>query len=110
MVGPPPKPPPQIVSPGAHNSIVLAAYCGPITIGGAPNWRIKSSEGFPNRTTAATWSATSGAIGWGMYDRNAAGTSDGTAAEVTKPATAAPCEYPPSTIRVFGQFAAMDWT
>ena len=36
MVGPPPAVPSQMVSPGAHFSIVLATYAGPITIGGAP--------------------------------------------------------------------------
>jgi len=30
-------------------------------------------------------------------------------ADVTKPATTAPCEKPPSTILVLGQFAAVAW-
>ena len=42
-----------------------------------------------------------------MNDKYSAGTPAGTDAEVTKPATAAPWEYPPSTILVLGQLAAV---
>src|SRR6478672_7319573 len=87
--------------------MVLAAYSGPTTTGGAPTSRMKLSEGLPNRVTAATRSATSGGIGAGT---SAAGTPSGTTAEVTNPATTAPCENPPSTILVLGQFAAVAWT
>src|SRR5215217_8147488 len=104
MLGPPGGAPLQIVSSGAHKSMVLAAYSGPMTIGGAPTSRRNRSDGLPNRVTAAMWSATSGGIGEGT---SAAGTPSGTAAEVTKPATTAPCENPPSTILVLGQFAAV---
>jgi len=65
-VSPPFGSPLQIVSPGAHNWIVLGAYGGPIVMGGAPCARRKSFDGPPNRTTAATWLATSGGIGWGV--------------------------------------------
>src|ERR1700758_353657 len=99
-------PVPQIESPGAHNSRVLGLYRGPMAIGGAPYCPSHWSEGVPKSVTAATWFAISGDIGFGTA---AAGTPGGTAAEVTKPATAAPWEYPPSTSRVLGQFAAMDW-
>src|SRR6476646_11321349 len=106
-LGPPGGAPLQIVSPAAHRSMVLAAYNGPMTTGGAPTSRMNWSDGLPNRVTAATWSATSGGIGAGT---SAAGTPSGTTAEVTNPATTAPCENPPSTILVLGQFAAVVWT
>src|ERR1700736_4514882 len=105
MLAPPTGAPLQIVSSGAHSSMVFAAYSGPMAIGGAPTSPINRSEGFPNRVTAATWLATAGGIGAGT---NAAGTPSGITAEVTKPDTTAPCENPPSTIRVLGQFAAID--
>src|SRR5215207_33142 len=107
MLGPPGGAPLQIVSSGPHRSMVLAAYSGPMTTGGAPTSRMNRSDGLPNRTTAAMWLATSGGIGGGT---SPAGTPSGTAADVTKPATTAPCEKPPSTIRVWGQFAAVAWT
>src|SRR5689334_7896592 len=91
--GLPPGTPSQMSSPSAHKSIVLGAYRGPIVTGGAPFSRMNCSEGFPNRTTAATCLALSGGIGWGMYDMYAAGTSGGMTAEVSKPAKAAPWEY-----------------
>src|ERR1700754_2349674 len=103
-VGPPSGAPLQIVSPSAHRSIVFGTYSGPMTTVGAPAPRSQLSEGLPNSTTAATWLATSGGIGGGT---NAAGTPSGTTAAVVKPATAAPCENPPSTILVLGQFAAV---
>jgi hypothetical protein len=55
--------------------MVWAAYSGPIAAGGPPTSRINPSEGFPNRATAATWSATSGGIGAGT---NPAGIPSGT--------------------------------
>src|SRR6516164_10295666 len=76
-----------------------------MTIAGAPYFCNHGPDGVPNSVTAATWFATSGGMGWGTI---AAGTPGGTAAEVTKPATAAPWEYPPSTSLVLGQFAAID--
>src|ERR1700722_7891980 len=103
MLGGPGGAPLQIVSPGAHKSMVLGAYNGPMTIVGAPASRRNSSDGLPNRATAATWPATSGGIGWGTRP---AGMPSGIAAEVTKPAKAAPWENPPSTILVLGQLAA----
>src|SRR5258708_883137 len=84
----------------------LGTYSGPMTTVGAPASRMKLSEGSPNGATAATWSATSGGIGWGT---RAAGTPSGMTADVTKPATTAPCEKPPSTILVLGQLAAVAW-
>src|SRR5437879_12891713 len=78
-----------------------------MAIGGAPTISINRFDGVPNRVTAATWSATSGGIGLGT---SAASTPSGIAADVTKPITAAPCEYPPSTILVLGQLVAMDST
>jgi hypothetical protein len=60
-------------------------------------------EGFPKRATAATWLATSGGIGLGTPE----GAPSGTALSVTNPMTAAPWEYPPSTIWVWGHFVAM---
>src|ERR1700742_723874 len=107
MVGPPNGAPLQMVSPSAHKSMVLGTYSGPITTVGAPASRSQVSDGLPNRATAATWLATSGGIGGGT---NAAGTPSGITADVTKPATAAPWEKPPSTILVLGQFAAVAWT
>jgi hypothetical protein len=85
-------------------STVLDAYSGPIVIGGCWITRMNWSEGFPKRATAAMWSATSGGIGFGTPD---AGAPSGITFAVTKPMTAAPWEYPPSTILVLGQFAAM---
>ncbi len=61
--------------------------------------------GVPNSTTAATWSAISGASGFGTV---AGSTPSGTCAEVTKPITAAPWENPPSTILVLGHSLAID--
>ena len=61
----------------------------------------------PKSTTEETWLATSGSIGLGTV---AGSTPSGTAAEVTKPITAAPWEYPPSTILVLGQSCAIETT
>src|SRR5438128_1448247 len=91
----------QMVSPSAQRSMVLGAYSGPMTTGGAPASLNHFADGLPNRTTAATWFAISGGIGGGT---NAAGTLSGMTAEVVNPATTAPCEKPPRTILVFGQF------
>src|ERR1700730_15924038 len=107
--GAPPASPSQMVSPAAHKSRVLGAYSGPITIAGAPQLCSHSADGFPKRPTEPTWLATSGAIGLGRNCTYSAGPPAGTEADVTKPATAAPWEYPPSTIRVLGQFAAVAW-
>ena len=53
-VGGPGGAPLQMVSPGAHRSIVLGTYSGPMVMSGAPaslkNW----FDGLPNSTTAAT--------------------------------------------------------
>ena len=46
---------------------------------------------------------------WHRRGYEGAGTPSGTTAEVTKPATTAPCEKPPSTILVLGQLAAVAW-
>jgi hypothetical protein len=97
----------QIGSSGTHISMVLVAYSGPTATGGSLITRMNRSLGFPNRATAATWFATSGGIGFGTSE---AVTPSGTAFAVTKPITAAPWEYPPSTIAVWGQFAAVDRT
>ena len=78
-----------------------------MTTGGWPRKFIARTLGVPNSTTAATWSATSGARGLGTV---AGSTPSGTAAEVTKPITAAPWEKPLSTILVLGQLAAIDMT
>src|SRR6201993_4123108 len=96
----------QIGSAGTHRSMVLASYSGPTLTGGAPITRINMSLGFPNRATAATWLATSGGIGLGTPS----GAPSGMTLSVTKPITAAPWEYPPSTIWVLGQVAASDRT
>ena len=64
-------------------------------------------EGFPNSTTAATWSATSAGIGVGT---SAAATPSGTSFAVTKPMTAAPWENPASTSFVSGQVATVAMT
>jgi hypothetical protein len=100
-------PPEQIGSSGTHKSMVLPAYSGPTVTGGWLMTRMNRSLGFPNRATAATWSATSGGIGLGTSE---AVTPSGTAFAVTKPITAAPWEYPPSTIAVRGQLATVDRT
>jgi hypothetical protein len=66
--------------------------------------RMNRVDGLPNKATAAMWLATSGGIGAGT---SVGETPSGTTLAVTKPMTAAPCENPPSTILVFGQFAAV---
>ena len=71
-----------------------------MVIAGAPSPARKASDGVPNSTTAATWSATSSGSGVGAM---AAGTELGTVSEVANPDTTAPCEKPPSTMRVSGQ-------
>src|ERR1700693_5218277 len=62
-------------------------------------------SGVPNRTTAATC----GAIAGGIVPVIPAGraNSAGRVSGGGEPATVAPCEYPPSTILVFGQLAAI---
>jgi hypothetical protein len=84
--------------------MVLGAYSRPIVICGSLMALINWLDGFPKRTTAAKWLATSGGVGWGGWARFA---PSGTWFAVTKPVTAAPWEYPPSTILVLGQVAAM---
>jgi hypothetical protein len=75
-----------------------------MVIGGSLIACMKRVDGFPKRATAATWLDTSGGIGAGTSKGE---TPSGTAFAVTKPMTAAPCENPPSTILVLGQFAAV---
>jgi len=47
---------------------VLAAYRGPIAMGGWPIALIIRFDGLPKRATAATWSATEGGIGRGTSE------------------------------------------
>ena len=75
-----------------------------MVIGGSLIACMKRVDGFPKRATAATWLDTSGGIGAGTSTGE---TPSGTTFAVTKPITAAPCENPPSTILVLGQFAAV---
>jgi hypothetical protein len=84
--------------------MVFATYCVPTVTGGSLIACMKRGDGFPKRAIAATWLATSGGIGAGTSE---AETPSGTAFAVTNPATAAPCENPPSTISVWGQLAAV---
>ena len=93
-------------SSGTHRSMVLAAYAGPTSTCGWLITRMNRAFGFPNRATAATWLATSAGIGLGTPS----GAPSGMTFDVTKPATAAPWENPPSTILVLGQLAAIDST
>src|SRR6185312_14239155 len=87
----------QMGSPGIHMSIVFPTYSGPMPgIGSPPDNRLANeplSDGFPNTATAATLLATLAGI-----------------SPVARSITSAPCEYPPSTILVLGQLAAMFWT
>src|SRR5689334_25155715 len=87
--------------------MVFGWYSSPIATGGSPRKFIARTLGKPKSTTAATWSAISGWRGLGTVRGS---TPSGTAGEVTKPITAAPCEYPPSTILVRGQDLAIDNT
>ena len=64
------------------------------------------SHTFTERSERAQALAIWGGIGSGT---SSAFKPLGTASDVTKPATAAPWENPPSTILVFGQLAAVDW-
>ncbi len=96
----------QIGSSSTHKSMVLSAYSGPTAICGSLIARINRVFGFPIKATAATRSATSGGIGFGTPS----GAPSGMTFAVTKPITAAPWEYPPSTSLVSGQLAAMDRT
>ena len=77
-----------------HMSIVLPAYNGPIPGMDPPADNLLANEplgdGFPNTATAATLLARFAGI-----------------APVARSITSAPCEYPPSTILVLGQFPAM---
>src|SRR6185369_13831006 len=85
------QPSEQIGSFGTHRSMVLSAYCGAI-VGSGPGESVSANtlRGAPKSAAAATWSAI-----W-----------EG-AAVVDRSITAAPWEYPPSTNRVLGQFAAV---
>ena len=87
MMFPPPE---QIGSSGAHKLSVFPPYAGLIVGSGWPPHNMVENplDGSPNRATAATWSATEGGI-----------------CVVAKSITVEPCEYPPSTIFVFGQLA-----
>src|SRR5436305_2024113 len=93
----------QTRSLSTHKSMVLATYCGPMVIGGSLIACMNRVDGLPNRATATMWLATSGGIGAGTSSGE---TPSGTTFAVTKPATAAPWENPPSTTLVLGQFAA----
>ena len=62
-------------------------YSGPMVTGGSLMACMKRVDGFPNRATEATWSATSGGIGAGT---SAGEIPSGTTLSVTKPITAAP--------------------
>ena len=75
--------------------------------GGWPRKFIARTLGVPNSTTAATWSAMSGASGLGTV---AGSTPSGTAAEVTKPITAAPWENRRAPSWSSGSWPAMDMT
>src|SRR6478752_9402006 len=94
----------QTRSLSTHRSMVLPTYCGPTLTAGSLIARMKRVDGLPKRATAAMWLDTSGGIGAGT---SAGETPSGTALAVTNPMTAAPCEKPPSTILVLGQFAAV---
>ena len=60
---------------------------------GWPRNSIARVLGEPNSTTAATWLAKLGSSGLGIVaGSTSCGTESGTADDVTKPATAAPCE------------------
>jgi len=76
-----------------------------MAIAGWPIVFMNCSDGFPNNVTAATWSATADGIGCGIATACA---PSGTRSAVTKPITAAPWEYPPSTMLVLGQLTAID--
>ena len=65
-------------------------------------------DGLPNSATAATWSAT--AAGIGPVRPAGIAKPAGTESAVRYPATAAPCEKPPSTILVSGHSATTAWT
>lgn len=52
----------------------------------------KPLDGSPKRATAATWSA-----------------AEAGSALVARSITVEPCEYPPSTIREFGQLDTVSW-
>lgn len=82
--------------------MALAPYSGLIAVSRPPGSLL---DGFPKTATAATWSATLGGIGAGTNPKG-----NGAPAEVMTSITAAPREYPLSTILVLGQFAAMYWT
>ena len=82
--------------------MALAPYSGLIAVSGPAGPLV---DGFPKTATAATWSAALGGIGAGAKPKG-----NGTSAEVMTSITTAPREYPPSTILVLGQFAAMYWT
>ncbi len=69
--------------------MVLGWNIGPMTTGGSPRKFIARTLGVPKSTTEETWLAMSGSSGLGTV---AGSTPSGTAAEVTKPITAAPCE------------------
>src|ERR1700749_3829097 len=76
---------------------------------GGASWstRLRNQlSGVPNRTTAATCGAIAGDIGPVIPagSANPAGTASGG----VEPASAAPCEQPPSTIFVVGELVAID--
>src|ERR1043165_5158737 len=89
--------------------MVLAWYCGETRTTGAPASRRKRADGVAKSTTAATLRATAAGSGGGTSRAKrpyeAGRVTPGLTAYC---ATTAPCEYPPTTIRVFGQVRAMD--
>ena len=93
----------QIGSDGIHKSMALAPYSGLIAVSGAPgrSHSMDSRRRLPRRRGQPPWAASAR----GLKPRG-----NGTPAEVMRSITTAPREYPPSTILVLGQFAAMYWT
>jgi hypothetical protein len=81
-----------------HRSTVLIPYTGLIAVSGRPIL----VDGLPNTATAATWSATAGGNGR-PNPKVALGSA------VMRSTAAAPCEYPPTTMLVEGQAAAVAW-
>src|SRR5690349_9189651 len=94
----------QTKSSGTQSSTVFGRYSDPMVIAGWLMTPMNRSDGVPSRATAATWLATAGGITCGTLGSV---TPSGITSEVTNPMTAAPCEYPPSTIDVFGHELAV---
>src|SRR3954469_23173436 len=79
-------------------SAVRAPYSGLIVVNGWP----RRADGLPNTVTAAMWLVIAAGIG-ALNPTPAIGDVAMTST------TAAPCEYPPTTILVLGHFAAVAW-